>query len=72
MPSTPCLDKKLVVIGDGPDLQKLRKMAWTNVNVMGWQPNDVMKDHGAAKAFVSPVRRISASSRSKRRPVARR
>lgn len=46
-------DKKLVVIGDGPDLQKLRKMAGPNVNVMGWQPNDVMKDHmERAKAFV--------------------
>ncbi len=46
-------DKKLVVIGDGPDLQRLRKMAGPNVNVMGWQPNEVMKDHmERAKAFV--------------------
>lgn len=46
-------DKKLVVIGDGPDLMKLRKMAGPNVQVMGWQPNDVMKDHmERAKAFV--------------------
>lgn len=46
-------EKKLVVIGDGPELPKLQKMAGANVQVMGWQPNDVMRDHlQRAKAFV--------------------
>lgn len=46
-------DKKLVVIGDGPELPKLQKLAGPNVKVMGWQPNDVMRDHlQRAKAFV--------------------
>ncbi len=46
-------DKKLVVIGDGPELPKLQKLAGPNVRVMGWQPNDVMRDHlQRAKAFV--------------------
>lgn len=46
-------DKKLVVIGDGPELPKLRKLAGPNVQVMGWQANAVMKDHmQRAKGFV--------------------
>ena len=46
-------DKKLVVIGDGPELSKLQKLAGPNVEVMGWQPNEVMMDHmQRAKGFV--------------------
>lgn len=46
-------DKKLVVIGDGPELPKLQRLAGPNVQVMGWQANDVMRDHlQRAKAFV--------------------
>lgn len=46
-------DKKLVVIGDGPDLAKIRAKAGPNVTVMGYQPFEVLRDHmQRAKAFV--------------------
>lgn len=46
-------DKKLVVIGGGPNLDAYRKLAKDNVTVMGYQPFDVLKDKMQhAKAFV--------------------
>lgn len=46
-------DKKLVVIGGGPNLEAYRKLANDNVIVMGYQPFDVLKDKMQhAKAFV--------------------
>jgi glycosyltransferase involved in cell wall biosynthesis len=46
-------DRQLVVIGDGPELPRLRRMAGPNVQVMGWQPNEVLKDHlQRARGFV--------------------
>ena len=46
-------DKKLVVIGGGPNLEAYRKLAKDNVTVMGYQPYDVLKDKMQhAKAFV--------------------
>ena len=46
-------DKKLVVIGGGPNLEVYRKLAKDNVTVMGYQPFDVLKDKMQhAKAFV--------------------
>ena len=46
-------EKKLVVIGDGPDLAKIRAKAGPNVTVMGYQPFEVLRDHmQRAKAFV--------------------
>lgn len=46
-------DKKLVVIGGGPNLEAYRKQAKDNVTVMGYQPFDVLKDKMQhAKAFV--------------------
>lgn len=46
-------DKKLVVIGGGPNLEAYRKLAKDNVSVMGYQPFDVLKDKMQhAKAFV--------------------
>ena len=46
-------DKKLVVIGCGPNLEAYRKLAKDNVTVMGYQPFDVLKDKMQhAKAFV--------------------
>lgn len=46
-------DKKLVVIGGGPNLEAYRKIAKDNVTVMGYQPFDVLKDKMQhAKAFV--------------------
>lgn len=46
-------DKKLVVIGGGPNLKKYKELAKSNVEVMGYQPFDVLKDKMQhAKAFV--------------------
>ncbi|KAA6343175.1 GDP-mannose-dependent alpha-(1-6)-phosphatidylinositol monomannoside mannosyltransferase [termite gut metagenome] len=46
-------DKKLVVIGGGPCLKKIQKIAGTNVTVMGYQPFEVLKEKMCkAKAFV--------------------
>lgn len=46
-------DKKLVVIGGGPNLKKYQELAKENVKVMGYQPFDVLKEKmQKAKAFV--------------------
>jgi glycosyltransferase involved in cell wall biosynthesis len=46
-------DKQLVVIGDGPDLDKAKALAGPNVKILGYQSAEVLKDHmQRAKAFV--------------------
>ncbi|MBK0002093.1 glycosyltransferase family 4 protein [Erwinia sp. S38] len=46
-------DKKLVVIGDGSEMAKIKSKAGSNVEIMGYQSNEVMVDHmQRAKAFV--------------------
>lgn len=46
-------DKKLVVIGDGPDHQKIKAKAGKNVELLGYQPPTVVKNYmQKAKAFV--------------------
>jgi len=46
-------ERKLVVIGDGPDMHKVRAKATPNVEVMGYQPFAVLRDRmRRAKAFV--------------------
>jgi glycosyltransferase involved in cell wall biosynthesis len=46
-------DKRLVVIGDGPDFAKIKKIAGKNVQLMGYQPVSVLKEHmQKAKAFI--------------------
>ena len=46
-------DKKLIVIGDGPDFKKCTKIAKSNVQLLGYQSFDVMKDYmQRAKAFI--------------------
>lgn len=47
------LDKKLIVIGDGPDFAKIKAKAGKNVELMGYQPFAVLKEKMQhAKAFV--------------------
>lgn len=47
------LGRSLVVIGTGPELEELRQMARPNVQILGWQPDEVVADYMAqAKAFV--------------------
>ena len=46
-------DKKLVVIGDGPQWDKVKAAATANIEILGYQPFDVLRDYMArAKAFV--------------------
>lgn len=46
-------DKRLVVIGDGPDFQKIQAKVGKNVQLLGYQSFDVLKDHmQRAKAFI--------------------
>lgn len=46
-------DKKLIVIGDGPQFAKVQREATANIQVLGYQPFGVLKDHmQRAKAFV--------------------
>jgi len=39
------LGRKLVVIGDGEERARLQRIAGPTVEIMGWQPQDVLKDH---------------------------
>ncbi|PBI81947.1 glycosyl transferase family 1 [Rahnella victoriana] len=46
-------DKKLVVIGDGSEMAKIKSRAGSNIEILGYQPDDVMQDYmRRAKAFV--------------------
>lgn len=46
-------DKKLIVIGDGPDLRKIKTKAGSNVTLLGYQNHNVLKDYmQRARAFV--------------------
>ncbi|MDR6349077.1 glycosyltransferase family 4 protein [Pantoea sp. SORGH_AS_0659] len=46
-------EKKLVVIGDGSEMAKIKSKATANVEILGYQPNEVMEDYmRRAKAFV--------------------
>ena len=46
-------DKKLIVIGDGPDFKKIQAKATPNVTMMGYQPDEVLIEYmQKAKAFL--------------------
>ncbi|MEE7533056.1 glycosyltransferase family 4 protein [Klebsiella huaxiensis] len=46
-------DKKLLVIGDGSEMDKIKSKASQNIEILGYQPNSVMQEHMKnAKAFV--------------------
>ncbi|UZQ54357.1 glycosyltransferase [Trichothermofontia sichuanensis B231] len=47
------IDRPLIIIGDGPDLPRLRQMARPHIQFLGAQPNAIVEQHMAqAKAFV--------------------
>ena len=49
-------DKQLIVIGDGPDLARIDAMRGPNVTSLGYQPNEVLRDHmRRARAFLFPA-----------------
>lgn len=46
-------EKRLVVIGDGPEMEKIRQIAGPNIEILGYQADEVLQDHMArARAFV--------------------
>ncbi len=46
-------DKKLIVVGDGPDFEKINSQAERNIELLGYQPFAVLRDYmQKAKAFV--------------------
>lgn len=46
-------ERKLVVIGTGPELHKIRRKAGSNVTLLGYQPVEVVRDYmQRARAFV--------------------
>ncbi len=46
-------DKKLVVIGDGSDMKKIKSKAFKNIEILGYQKDEILKKYmKEAKAFV--------------------
>lgn len=46
-------DKQLIVIGDGPDRERVEAVAGPNVTLMGWQPRSVLLEKfRSARAFI--------------------
>lgn len=46
-------ERKLVVIGDGPEAAKIKKLAGPNIEFLGYQPSPVLKDYmQRARAFL--------------------
>jgi glycosyltransferase involved in cell wall biosynthesis len=46
-------DKRLIVIGDGPDMEKIKKKATKNIELLGYQPFSQLREYmQKAKAFV--------------------
>ncbi len=49
------LGRKLVVIGEGPDVRRLRGRATDRIVFLGWQPDDVIREHFLrARALLFP------------------
>jgi len=47
--------KRLVIIGEGECLSRLRKLAHSNVELMGWQPNAIIRDfYARCRAVMFP------------------
>ncbi|MEM7705888.1 MAG: glycosyltransferase family 4 protein [Pseudomonadota bacterium] len=48
-------DKQLIMIGGGPEMEKLKSLAGPNVTFLGFQPPAVMRDYlSRAKGFIFP------------------
>jgi glycosyltransferase involved in cell wall biosynthesis len=48
-------DKKLILLGDGPEMEKIKRKAGPNVTFLGFQPPSVVRQHLArARAFIFP------------------
>lgn len=38
-------DKKLIVIGDGPEMKKIKSRATKNIEILGYQSDQIMQDY---------------------------
>ncbi len=46
-------DKRLIVIGDGPEMERISKLAGPNVSLLGYQGHQILRDHlQRARAFI--------------------
>jgi glycosyltransferase involved in cell wall biosynthesis len=46
-------ERRLIVLGDGPEIEKIRRLAAPNVTLLGYQGDAVLRDHlQRARAFV--------------------
>jgi glycosyltransferase involved in cell wall biosynthesis len=46
-------DKRLVVVGDGPEMKKVKSLAKKNVEILGWQPDEKIRElMSKAKGFL--------------------
>jgi glycosyltransferase involved in cell wall biosynthesis len=49
------IGERLMIIGDGPELPRLRAIAQSNVEFRGWEPDSVVRDHLArCRAVIFP------------------
>lgn len=49
------LGRRLVIIGDGADRARLQGMAHTNIEFLGWKPDDVVREYlQHCRAFIFP------------------
>jgi glycosyltransferase involved in cell wall biosynthesis len=49
------IDLPLIVIGSGQEEKKLEKMAGRNIKLMGWQPDEIVREHYVnCKALIFP------------------
>jgi glycosyltransferase involved in cell wall biosynthesis len=49
------LGRRLVIIGSGPEYDRLRKNLPANIRMLGWQSNEVVRDHyRRCRAFIMP------------------
>ncbi len=47
------LRKPLIIIGEGPQIEEIRQLAQSNIQVLGWQPHNIVQKYiTKAKAFV--------------------